>query len=120
LFWTKFAGYKWRLGLGANVFYSASGNDVAVATEKAGSFGALFSGGPAFYIDHLLTSRLYLNGNVGYYLHRNRFNRETGPVFLRIGARYDVWKNIFAGVSIKAHAGKADFIEWTTGYTLGW
>jgi len=118
VFWSRFAGYKWRLGMGANVFYSASGNDVAVAGEKAGSFGALFSGGPAFYIDHLLTSRLYLNGNVGYYLHRNAFNKETGPVFLRIGARYDVWKDIFAGVSIKAHAGKADFIEWTTGYTL--
>lgn len=118
VFWSRFAGYKWRLGLGANVFYSASGNAVAVAGEDAGSFGALFSGGPAFYVDHLLTSRLYLNGNVGYYLHRNAFNKETGPMFLRIGARYDVWKDLFAGVSIKAHGGKADFIEWTTGYTL--
>lgn len=120
VFWSRFIGYKWRLGLGGNVFYSASGNDSFVTEDEKGSFGALFSGGPAFYIDHLLTSRLYLNGNVGYYLHRNRFNGETKPIFLRIGARYHVYKDFFAGVSIKAHQGKADFIEWTTGYTLDW
>ncbi|MCL4639339.1 MULTISPECIES: acyloxyacyl hydrolase [Olivibacter] len=118
VFWSRYLGYKWRLGLGANIFYSASANDPEVAGDKESSFNALFSGGPAFYIDHLLTSKLYLNGNVGYYLHRNEFNRETKPMYLRIGGRYYVYKDFFAGVSIKAHAGKADFIEWTTGYTL--
>ncbi|WP_166670688.1 acyloxyacyl hydrolase [Olivibacter sp. XZL3] len=118
VFWSRYLGYKWRLGLGGNIFYSASANDPMVAGDEEGTFGALFSGGPAFYIDHLLTSRLFLNGNVGYYLHRNDFNRENKPMFLRIGARYYVYKDFFAGVSIKAHAGKADFIEWTTGYTL--
>lgn len=118
VFWSRFLGYKWRLGVGGNVFYSASGNDMLVAGKKAGTFGALFSGGPAFYIDHLLTSRLYLNGNVGYYLHKNEFNIENKPMFLRIGARYNVYRDLFTGVSIKAHAGKADFIEWTAGYTL--
>ncbi|QNL47782.1 acyloxyacyl hydrolase [Olivibacter sp. SDN3] len=118
VFWSRFVGYKWRLGLGGNIFYSASGNDGLVAGEEAGRFGSLFSGGPAFYVDHLLTSRLYLNGNAGYYLHRNEFNIENRPFFLRIGARYNVYRDFFAGVSIKAHAGKADFIEWTTGYTF--
>lgn len=118
VFWSRFVGYKWRLGLGGNVFYSASGNDKLIAGDKAGSFGALFSGGPAFYVDHLLTSRLYLNGNIGYYLHKNEFNIENKPMFLRIGARYNIYRDLFTGVSIKAHAGKADFIEWTAGYTI--
>lgn len=118
IFWSRFIGYKWRLGVGGNIFYSASGNDASIAGDKVNSIGALFSGGPAFYIDHLLTSRLYLNGNIGYYIHQNKFNGETKPLFLRIGARYNVFKDFFAGVSIKAHQGKADFIEWTTGYTL--
>jgi len=117
-FWSRFLGYKWRLGLGGNLFYASSGNDDDVAGDRHGRFRALFSGAPAFYVDHLLTSRLFLNGNIGYYLHRNEFNGETKPFYLRIGVRYAVYKNWFTGVSIKAHGGKADFIEWTTGYTL--
>ncbi|MFT2007313.1 acyloxyacyl hydrolase [Pontibacter sp. 13R65] len=118
IFWSKFFGYKWRMGAGANVFYSAAANDPVVASEEAGKLSAIFSGGPAFYIDHLLTSRMYINGNAGYYLHQNKFTGENTPYFLRIGVRYNVYKDFFAGVSIKAHGGKADFIEWTTGYTL--
>jgi hypothetical protein len=111
-------GAKWRLGAGGDLYYSASGNDALVAGSDAGEAGALLSGGPAFYIDHILTSRLYLNGNVGYYLHRNDFNGEVGPMFLRIGVRYKLMREMYAGVSIKAHAGKADYIEWTLGYSL--
>ncbi len=111
-------GYKWRLGLGFDVFYSGSGNHAEVAGEKKGHFGSLFSGGPSFYIDHVLTSRLYLNGGAGYYLHRNEFNAENKPYFLRVGARFYTYKNFYNGVSIKAHGGRADFIEWTTGYSF--
>ncbi|MBK1441843.1 acyloxyacyl hydrolase [Parapedobacter sp. ISTM3] len=118
LFWTHPLHYKWRLGLGANIFYSDSGRDLEKAGADASTFGALFSGGPAVSIDHLLTSRLYLNGNVGWYVHRNRFNGETDPFFLRIGVRYKVLGNSYMGVAIKAHKGVADFVEWTIGYTL--
>ncbi|HAE65798.1 MULTISPECIES: acyloxyacyl hydrolase [Sphingobacterium] len=117
-YYSKHFGYKWRLGAGFDAFYSASGNDEKVAGDKAGKFSALFSYGPAFYIDHVLNSRLYINGNVGVYLHRNEFNGESMPVYLRAGVRYKVYKDFFAGVSIKAHGGKADFIEWTTGYGI--
>lgn len=117
-YYSKHFGYKWRLGLGMDVFYSASGNDRKVAGDKTGSFSALFSYGPAFSIDHVLTPRLYLNGNVGAYLHRNKFNGENSPIFLRAGVRYKVYRDIYTGVSIKAHAGKADYIEWTMGYGL--
>ena len=118
LYWSYAVGYKWRLGVGGDLFYSDSGNKPEIAGDKVHKFGSLFSGGPAFYIDHVLTKRLYLNGNAGVYLHRNTFNGEVSGLFLRIGTRYKVWKNAFAGVSIKAHAGKADFVEWTMGYTL--
>lgn len=117
-YYSKHLGYKWRIGAGMDAFYSASGNDQKVAGDKAGSFSALFSYGPAFYIDHVLNSRLYLNGNVGTYLHRNKFNGESSPIYLRAGVRYKVYRDIVTGVSIKAHAGKADFIEWTMGYGL--
>jgi len=118
LYWSYAVGYKWRLGFGADLFYSDSGRKVEIAGDAVDKFASLFSGGPAFYIDHVLTSRLYLSGNVGVYMHRNAFNGETKPMFLRIGTRYKVWQNAYAGVSIKAHAGKADFVEWTMGYTF--
>lgn len=117
-YWSHSVGPKWRLGAGADLFYSHSGKDIAIAGDQAGELSALLSGGPAFYIDHVLTRALYISGNVGWYAHRNAFNGETKPVFLRIGVRYNVFHNTYAGVSIKAHMGKADFIEWTLGYTL--
>ncbi|MFC3197960.1 acyloxyacyl hydrolase [Parapedobacter deserti] len=118
LYWNRPLSYKWRLGLGADIFYSQSGSDTEKAGGKASTPGALFSGGPALNIDHLLTSRLYLNGNVGWYLHRNVFNGETDPIFLRMGVRYRVMGNSYTGISIKAHKAVADFVEWTVGYTL--
>lgn len=118
IFWSRPLAYKWRLGFGANLFYSESGQDPQKAGKRAGNLSGIVSGGPAFNIDHLLTSQLYLNGNIGCYLHRNRFNGETDPVFLRMGVRYRVIEQAYLGVSIKAHKGVADYVEWTLGYTL--
>ncbi len=118
LYWSYAVGYKWRLGVGGDLFYSDSGNQPEIAGDALNKISAMFSGGPAFYIDHVLTKRLYLNGNIGVYIHRNDFNGEIKPVFLRMGTRYKVWKNAYAGISIKAHTAKADFVEWTMGYTI--
>ncbi|MGV6945452.1 acyloxyacyl hydrolase [Sphingobacterium kyonggiense] len=115
---SRHVSYKWRLGGGLDLFYSSSGNDQEIAGDKTGEIGSKLSGGPSFYIAHILNERLVLNGNVGYYIHNQRFNGEIRKFFLRAGARYYVYKNINAGVSIKAHMGKADFIEWTVGYTF--
>lgn len=110
--------YKWRMGGGLDLFYSASGNDEHIAKEKKGKLGSKLSGGPSFYLVHILNQDLVLNGNVGYYIHNQRFNGEIRKIFLRAGVRYYVYKNLNAGVSIKAHQGQADFIEWTLGYTF--
>ncbi|MFD1166214.1 acyloxyacyl hydrolase [Sphingobacterium daejeonense] len=115
---SRHVSYKWRLGSGFDLFYSSSGNDAEIAGDKSGKLSSKLSGGPSFYVAHILNERLVLNGNVGYYLHNQRFNGEIKRIFLRAGARYYVYKNINAGVSIKAHMGKADFIEWTVGYTF--
>lgn len=110
--------YKWRMGAGVDLFYSESGNNMDIAHEKSGTLGAKLSGGPSFYLVHVLNQDLVLNGNVGYYVHNQRFNGEIKRIFLRAGFRYYVYKNFNAGVSIKAHQGQADFIEWTVGYTF--
>ena len=118
LYASKYVSYKWRLGAGYDLFYSESGRYEDIAGQRARKLGSVISGGPSFYIVHVLTNKLTLNGNVGYYLHSQHFNGEIKRMFLRAGARYYIYKDINAGVSIKAHAGKADFIEWTLGYTF--
>lgn len=118
LYWSYSVGYKWRLGMGGDLFYSDSGNQPEIAGDALNKLGSMFSGGPAFYVDHVLTRKLFLNGNAGVYLHRNNFNGEIKAVFLRLGTRYYIWKDMYAGVSIKAHGAKADFVEWTMGYTI--
>ncbi len=118
VYWSVPAGHKWRLGAGGDLFYAHSGTQSDIAGENARQISAVFSGGPALYIDHVLTQKLYLNGNIGWYLNRNHFNGEIQPVFLRVGIHYKIYNNLFTGVSIKAHNAKADYIEWTTGYSF--
>ena len=115
---SKHISHKWRMGGGFDLFYSASGNNDDIAGDEKGKLSSKLSGGPSFYLAHVLNRDLVLNGNVGYYLHKQEFNGEIRRIFLRAGARYYVYKNLNAGVSIKAHKGKADFIEWTVGYTI--
>lgn len=115
---SKHVSHKWRMGGGFDVFYSSSGNNDEIAGDKSGKLSAKLSGGPSFYLVHVLNRNLVLNGNVGYYLHKQYFNGEINRIFLRAGARYYVYKDFNAGISIKAHKGKADFIEWTVGYTF--
>lgn len=115
---SRHVSHKWRMGGGVDLFYSSSGNDNEIAGDQSGKLGSKLSGGPSFYLVHVLHHRLVLNGNIGYYIHNQAFNGEVRRFFLRAGTRYYVYKNLNAGVSIKAHLGKADFIEWTMGYTF--
>lgn len=115
---SRHISHKWRIGGGLDIFYSSSGNKENIAGDQYGKTGSVLSGGPSFYLVHVLKERLTLNGNIGYYLHHQEFNGEENSFFLRAGTRYYVYRNLNAGVSIKAHMGKADFIEWTLGYTF--
>lgn len=115
---SKHLSYKWRMGGGYDLFYSSSGRYEEVAGDVSGKVSSVLSGGPSFYLVHVLNEKLLLNGNIGYYLHSQRFNGEIKKIFLRAGARYYVYQGLNFGVSIKAHMGKADFIEWTIGYSF--
>lgn len=115
---SRHVSQKWRIGGGIDMFYSGSGNNEEIAEDKTGKLSAKLSGGPAFYIVHVLNRNLLLNGNVGFYIHNQEFNGEIKKLFLRAGVRHYIYEGLNAGISIKAHQGKADFIEWTVGYTF--
>ena len=108
--------YKYRVGLGLDVFYSAGIQDRNPSVE------ASFSNTVSTAIDGTwewnLTKRLYAPIGIGVYLNRSEKNGESKPYYERVGLRYRFAQHYTAGVTIKAHAGRADFFEWSIGYTF--
>lgn len=54
----------------------------------------------------------------GFYIYRTQYD-PTPFFYQRIGVKYDLYKGIYAGASLRAvNFGQADWIEFTAGYTL--
>ena len=54
----------------------------------------------------------------GIYLKRHEGNEEKTPFYERAGIKYKFNNNIFFVITIKAHKSKADYFEWTLGYSF--
>ncbi len=108
--------YKYRIGVGLDVFYSGASE---LRTESGtASFSDAFSYAIVPNWEWVITERLYVPLGIGIYLHRNVENDEKYGYYERAGIRYRVTDHLSAGVTIKAHAGVADYFEWTLGYTF--
>lgn len=108
--------YKFRIGIGADLFYS--GNAQRRLNREDISFKDRASLGVVGIWEWVLTPNLYVPIGVGVYLHRNLHNEEITWYYSRLGVRYRLHNGFSAGLSIKAHRFKADFFEWTLGYTI--
>lgn len=108
--------YKFRLGVGADMFYSGAAerrlDRVSVNFSDKASLGLVG------VWEWVLTPNLYVPIGLGAYLHRNIHNEEVKWYYSRVGVRYRLNNGVSAGLSIKAHALKADFFEWTFAYSL--
>ena len=108
--------YKYKLGLGLDFFW-AQGMNHRLPGEKY-SFKDQTSLAVVGSWEWQLTESLYVPIGFGVYLYRNEINQEFTSFYERIGVRYRFENNLFAGLQIKAHKAKADFFEFTVGYTL--
>jgi hypothetical protein len=108
--------YKYRIGVGFDVFYSQGG--INRVTSDKSDFNKNFSYAPTICWEWLITKHLVMPLAIGVYLNRNEQNDETEKIYERVGIRYRFDNDLFAGVSLKAHYGKADFVEYTIGYSL--
>lgn len=108
--------YKYRLGLGMDLFW-AQGMEARFPGESF-SFKDQTSLAVVGAWEWQLTERLYVPIALGAYLYRNEMNQEMTWFYERIGARYRFDNRMFAGLQIKAHKAKADFFEFTVGYTV--
>lgn len=108
--------HKYRGGLGVDWFYGAGARDrypnENITFLDSNSFAVIGSW------EWKLTDRLYMPVAIGVYVTKAHYNQETASYYERIGVRYRVNTNVFAGVQIKAHKAKADFFEFTLGYTI--
>lgn len=108
--------YKYRLGLGLDLFW-AQGMELRFPEDDF-SFKDQTSLAVVGSWEWQLTERLYVPIGLGVYLYRNELNQEISWFYERVGARYRFGDHMFAGMQIKAHKAKADFFEFTIGYTI--
>ncbi len=110
------ANYKFRLGLGLDFFYAPGMNKRYVGEEF--SFKDQTSLAVVGSWEWKLTDKLFMPIGFGVYFYRNELNQESSGIYERIGFRYRLSEQLSAGVQIKAHKAKADFFEFTMGYTI--
>ncbi|GAB3225715.1 hypothetical protein GCM10027454_22520 [Algoriphagus aestuariicola] len=109
-------GYKYRLGLGLDLFW-AQGMESRFPSSDF-SFKDQTSVAIVGSWEWQLTEQLYVPIAFGAYLYRNELNQEMSWFYERIGVRYRFDNAMFTGLQIKAHKAKADFFEFTFGYTI--
>ncbi len=110
------ANYKYRFGVGMDLFV-APGMERRYPDQKFTAADGLSYAFVASW-EWKLSDRLYMPIGLGAYLIRSELNQESSWFYERIGMRYSFDNNLFAGIQIKAHKARADFFEFTLGYTL--
>lgn len=112
----KQVNYKYRIGLGFDLFYAADAD--LRSSSNASNFSKSYSYALVGSWEWVLTKKLYVPIGLAFYLHRNVENGEINAYYERVGMRYRFFDHYFAGLTIKAHGGVADIFEWTLGYTI--
>ncbi len=116
--------YRRKFGLGLDFFYFDWGRYVTEyrANEEGRDVTTHMSDNMALgaYLAHEIGyKRLWLVTDLGFYLTQRVGDDPIHPwIYERVGLKYQVTNRLFIGVSVKAHLAKADYTEWTIGYSL--
>jgi hypothetical protein len=118
-------GWKRSWGGGFDIIYKSYGNYLKeIEAEKNQSeFNArgVNNFAMAVWAGHEVRyNRVSVHLQCAAYLFNNSRQALESPVYFRIGARYNVYKNFLIGVNLKSHGAKADVLEYAIGYRLGW
>lgn len=131
--------HKIKFGVGVDIGYDGAYNSyISYADNKstgrldAGSNKLAFGAYGSF---ELVVNRLSVVVQPGWYLYRDEWQipdatppegisyprRKPGSSYQRIGLKYHVFENVFAGINVRAYDFSiADYIEWNIGYRLKW
>ena len=115
----KPAGQKFKYGVGLDIGIDENrniivdGNDVELASTRNQVFSTVSA------IGQFRASRLAVQAGIGYELFNNNKLYFSNDIYQRLGLRFYLHKNAFAGIAIKATGfNKADYIEWSLGYSI--
>lgn len=124
LYADKRIGRKSALQLGTDVFFSRYLQDYIEFASVAFPVGHKSYTDPdvdykrvGLFVGHeLFINKLSIEAQVGYYIYKP-FDYEI-DIYQRLGAKYYLYENIFAGIGLKTHGGRAEAIEATIGIRL--
>lgn len=104
---------KQKIGFGIDLFYNKAANRGKWDFDPEVSFKNRFS--QAVFVSHdLVIEKFSIFANIGVYtLYKTDPEK---PIYTRLGVRYRINEYLLTSLSLKAHLGKADFIEWGIGY----
>jgi hypothetical protein len=122
LYADKRIGRKSALQLGTDVFFSRYLRDyikfasVAFPDKKLINPSVDYKRVGLFIGHELFINKLSIETQFGYYVYKP-FDYEI-DIYQRVGAKYYITKNLFSGVGLKTHGGRAEAIEVTLGIRL--
>ncbi len=106
---------KQKIGFGIDLFYNKAANRGKWDFSPEISFKNRFS--QAIFISHdLAIGKFSIIANIGAYT----FYKTTPekPIYTRLGLRYELNEHFLTSLGLKAHMGKADYIEFGIGYRI--
>lgn len=115
----KPAGAIFKYGVGLDIGIDQNRNLLAVGNNVilASTSKQVFSGVSA--IGQFRANRLGVQAGLGYELINNGKLHFSNDIYQRIGLRYYLFNHLYAGIAIKAsNFSKADYIEWSVGYSI--
>jgi hypothetical protein len=122
-FYTLKVSHKSSFGAGITLgYYGGADQTISVdngmlkedeASLKKGLELSIF---PCYELDIKNISLLI---QLGFYVYRTQYTGKTPNTYQRIGLKYYFYKNVYAGISLRAYEYQvSDYIEWNFGFTL--
>lgn len=117
--------HRSKIGFGFDVSYDGSHNaQVAIENGKVEAITTPFpdkievSVYPSY---ELVIDRVSVIFQPSFYIVRKKISKETPMFYQRLGVKYYITDNFFAGLSWRAFQfHHSDFLEWNIGYRLDW
>lgn len=106
-----------KLGGGLDITYDEGNFYVDNRTGTAGKGAINQAMELGLKIAHeLKVNRVSFVSDIGFYLYNKNYVK--GPIYQRLGFRYEASPTLSAYCTLKAHFARADYFEWGIGYTI--
>ncbi len=108
-------GFRGRWGIGMDLEYDDHTKEVIRKTKENPGYSDYLRL-TAFASHDIIFNRMAVILNLGTYLLYEY--KPSSMIYSRIGLRYSLGQKLHAQVALKAHAGRADHVQWGLGYAF--